>query len=126
VEHEDVEMKLLASSFTEYDQIWFRGLHDNHIASYEDFSKLFNNRWTTKKDNKMRVDQFNQIKKKENEIVSEFDNTFDRLYNQIWTDVCPTNAVVHLLYMNSFDGKFHFILKEKKPTTLAQAKEYNA
>jgi hypothetical protein len=28
--------------------------------------------------------------------------------------------------MNAFDGKFHFILKDKKPTTLAQAKEYNA
>jgi hypothetical protein len=28
--------------------------------------------------------------------------------------------------VNAFDGKFHFILKDKKPTTLAQAKEYSA
>jgi hypothetical protein len=28
--------------------------------------------------------------------------------------------------MNAFDGKFCFILKDKKPTTLAQVKEYNA
>jgi hypothetical protein len=27
--------------------------------------------------------------------------------------------------VNAFDGKFHFILKDKKPTSLAQAKEYN-
>jgi hypothetical protein len=83
VEHEDVAMKLLASSLIEDAQRWFRGLPDNHIASYEDFSKLFKNRWTMKKDNGMLVAQFNQIKKKENEIVSEFDNRFDRLYSQI-------------------------------------------
>jgi hypothetical protein len=28
--------------------------------------------------------------------------------------------------MNAFDGKFRFILKDKNPTTLAQAKEYSA
>jgi hypothetical protein len=55
VEHEDVAMRLLASSLTEDVQRWFRGLPDNHIASYEDFSKLFKNRWTTKKDNGMLV-----------------------------------------------------------------------
>jgi hypothetical protein len=43
VEHEDVAMRLLASSLTEYAQRWFRGLPDNHIASYEDFAKLFKN-----------------------------------------------------------------------------------
>jgi hypothetical protein len=48
-------MKLLASSLTEYDHRWFKGLPGNHIASYEDFSKLFKNRWTMKKDNGMLV-----------------------------------------------------------------------
>jgi hypothetical protein len=110
---------------TEHAQRWFRGLPDNHIASYEDFTKLFKNRWTTKKDNGMLVAQFNQIKKKENETVSKFDARFDRLYSQIPTDLRPTAAVVRLLYMNAFDGQFCFILKDKKPTTLAQAKEYS-
>jgi hypothetical protein len=57
----------------------------------------------------MIVAQFNQIKKKENEIVSEFDTRFDRLHCQILTDLRPTSAVVHLLYINAFDGKFCFI-----------------
>jgi hypothetical protein len=34
VEHEDVAMRLLASSLTEYAQRWFRGIPDNHLASY--------------------------------------------------------------------------------------------
>jgi hypothetical protein len=87
VEHEDVAMKLLASSLTEEALRWFRGLPNNHITSYEYFSKLFKSRWTTKKDNGMLVAQFNQIKKKENKTVSEFDTRFDRLYSHIPTDL---------------------------------------
>ena len=62
MEHEDVAMKLLASLLNENSQIWFKGILDNHIASYEDFAKLFKNRWTMKKDNKMLVAQFNKVK----------------------------------------------------------------
>jgi hypothetical protein len=57
VEHEDVAMKLLASSLSEEALRWFRGLPDNHITSYEDFSKLFESRWKTKKDIGMLVAQ---------------------------------------------------------------------
>jgi hypothetical protein len=117
-------MKLLASSLTKDAHRWFRGLPDNHIASYEDFSMLFKNRWTTKKDNGMLIVQFNQIKKKENETVSEFDNRFDRLYSKILAYLRPTYVVLCLIYMNSFDGKLCFILKDKNPTTLSQA-EYS-
>jgi hypothetical protein len=78
------------------------------------------------KDNGIIVAQFNQIKKKENETVSEFNTIFDRLYNQIPTDFRPTTTSICLLYMNAFEGKFCFILKDKKPTSLAQDKEYNA
>jgi hypothetical protein len=82
--------------------------------------------WTMQGLNMRRLGaQFNQIKKKENETVKEFNTRFDRLYNQIPTEFCPTTSSVCLLYMNAFEGKFHFILKDKKPTSLAQAKEYS-
>jgi hypothetical protein len=126
VKHEDVAMKLLASSLNEEALRWFRGLLDNHITSYEDFSKLFKSRWTTKKDSGMIVAQFNQINKKENETMSEFDTIFNTLYSHILIDLCPTTATIRLLYVNSFEGKFLFILKDKKPTYLAQSKEYSA
>jgi hypothetical protein len=68
----------------------------------------------------MLVVQFNQIKKKENETVSEFDTRFNRLYSQISIDLRPTAVAVRLLYVNAFDGQFCFIMKDKKPTSLAQ------
>jgi len=37
----------------------------------------------------------------------------------------PSEAVVPLLYVNYIEGKFCFILRDKNPTTLVQAK-YNS
>jgi hypothetical protein len=122
IEYKDVAMRLLASSLTEEALDWFKGLLDNHLTSYEDFAKLFKNRWSTKKDGGMLVTQFNQIKKKENETVNEFNTKFDRLYSHIPIDFCPTASSVRLLYMNAFEGQFRFILNKKKPTSLVEAK----
>jgi hypothetical protein len=75
--------------------------------------------------NGMLVSQFDQINKKENETMSQFDTRFNRLYSHVLTYFYPTTAKVHLLYVNAFDGEFFFILKDKNPTSLAQSKEYN-
>jgi hypothetical protein len=125
IEHEDVAMRLLAMSLTEDAQRWFRGLPDNHLASYDDFAKLLKSRWSTKKDSRMLLAQFNQIKKKENETVKEFDIRFDKLYDHISTDLRPPTTIVRVLYMNAFEGQFAFLLKDKAPDTLAKAKEYS-
>jgi hypothetical protein len=126
VEHEDVAMKLLATSLTEDAQRWFKGLPDNHLASYEYFTKLFKRRWETKKDSGMLMTQFNQIKKKENETMSEFDTILISYIAKSQRICAHLKQLFHLLYVNSFEGKFGFILRDKKPNTLAQAKEYSA
>jgi hypothetical protein len=81
IEHEDVAMRLFASSLTEESLDWFRALPDNHITSYEAFAKLFKDRWSTKEDGGTLGAQFNQIKKREYETVKEFITRFDKLYN---------------------------------------------
>jgi hypothetical protein len=106
IDHEDVAMRLFASSLTEEALDWFKGLPDNHITTYDAFSTLFKSRWSRKEDGGTLGTQFNQIKKKENEMVKEFISRFDRLYNQIPTDYHPTTSSVRLLYMNAFEGKF--------------------
>jgi len=59
IEHEDVAMRLLASSLTKESLDWFKGLLDNHLKSYEAFANLFKRRWSTKKDGGMLGAQFN-------------------------------------------------------------------
>jgi hypothetical protein len=125
IDHEDVATRLFASSFTEEALDWFRGLPDNHIMTYDAFSNLFKSRWLRKADGGTLGTQFNQIKKKENEMVREFISIFDRLYSQIPTNYCPTTSSVRLLYMNAFEGQFRYILKDKNPTPLAEVKEFS-
>jgi hypothetical protein len=81
IEHEDVAMRLFASSLTEEALDWFRVLPNNHITSFEAFAKLFKDRWSTKEDGGALGAQFNQIKKREYETVKEFITRFDKLYN---------------------------------------------
>jgi len=57
--------------------------------------------------------------------VSEFDTRFDKLHSQIPKDLCPSKEVVYILYVNAFEGKFSFILRDKKPYTLEKSKDYS-
>jgi hypothetical protein len=50
IDYEDVSMRLFASSLIEEALDWFKGLPDNHITSYGDFSTLFKRRWSRKVD----------------------------------------------------------------------------
>jgi hypothetical protein len=58
-------------------------------------------------------------------MVREFISIFDRLYNQIPTDYSPTTLSIHLVYMNDFEWKFQYIIKDKNPTSLEEDKEFN-
>jgi hypothetical protein len=58
--------------------------------------------------------------------VKEFDTRFDKLYNKILIDLRPPTTIICVLSVNSFEGKFGFILKDNTPDTLAKAKEYSA
>jgi len=56
--------------------------------------------------------------------MKEFDAIFDNLYSQISKDLCLPKVDVLLLYLNSFEGQFGFIPKEKMHENLANTKEY--
>jgi hypothetical protein len=79
IENEYVAMILFTSALIEEPLDWFRGLPNDHLMSYEGFFNLFKSTWSTKIDGGMLGAQFNQIKKKENETVKEFNTIFDIL-----------------------------------------------
>lgn len=61
MEQEYVAMKILATFLTEDSQRWFKALSNDHLETYEDFTKLFKRRWEIKKDSGMLMTKFNQI-----------------------------------------------------------------
>jgi hypothetical protein len=123
VEHDDVAMKLFSISLEGPARTWYLGIVDNTITSYTDFETAFKNRWGTKKDHSSMLNQFNTIKKKENETVREFNARFDTLRQQIPTDVISQEKGVLITYLNAYEGQHHFYLRRSTPQTLAEAME---
>ena len=63
------------------------------------------------------------MKKKENEFVYEFNQRFNNLLAKIPNDVKPSPLATTLHYLDTFNGTFGFMLKEKDPTILKQAQD---
>jgi len=104
----------------------YNSLPDKSIKTWDDFHKVFMKTCGTKRNPRMLLLQFNEIKKKENETIEEFDARFESLLQQIPDNISPKDDVVLLLYTNSFEGKFGFMLKDKSPKNLREAQEQAA
>jgi len=67
--------------------------------------------------------QLHEMKKKENEMVKDFDEMFDRLLRDFPNKLKPSDGTILLHYINAFEGQFGFLLRDKSPTNLEMAKE---
>jgi hypothetical protein len=79
-------------------------------------------RWETKRDGRL-LTHFNEMRKKENESVKEFDTRFDNLLKNTPIDISPKDGVVLLLYANALEGQFWFMLRDNSPKILVQAEK---
>jgi hypothetical protein len=65
---EDVVMKLFVASLVEDARKWYNNLLDKSIKTWEAFHDTFMKRWDTKRDSRLLLVQFNEMKK-ENESI---------------------------------------------------------
>ena len=82
---------------------------------------VFLRKWGEKKDYGMCLTEFNTIKKKQNEGVSEFIKRFNKLYLSLPPEMKPNEAVAKIIFIAAFDFDFGFSLRERKPATLDDA-----
>jgi hypothetical protein len=66
---EDVVMNFFVASLVENARKWYNNLPDKSIKTWKYFHDTFMNRWGTKRDGRLLLAQFNEMKKKENESV---------------------------------------------------------
>jgi hypothetical protein len=123
-EHEDVVMKLFSISLEENARSWYNSLPEKSIKSWQAFHDAFMKIWVIRKDGRLMLTQFHEIKKKDNETIREFDQRFGKLVEQIPDDLKPRDGAILLQYTNAFDGKFGFMLRDKFPKTLEEAQEW--
>ena len=81
----------------------------------------FLRKWGEKKDHGNFFIEFNTLKKRENEGVSEFIKRFNKLYLSLPADMKSHQTAAKVVFVAAFDSEFGFSLRERKPATLDDA-----
>jgi hypothetical protein len=56
--------------------------------------------------------------------VREFNARFDALVEEFPLNIRPTEGITLAQYLNAFQGKFQFLLRNKFPETLKEAQDF--
>jgi len=80
----------------------------------------FFQRWGEKRDHGYILTEFNAIKKKSSEDVSDFIKRFNKLYNNLPVEIKPPLVAAPVVFVRAFDSDFGFTLRERRSSTLDQ------
>jgi hypothetical protein len=92
---------------------WFLEQDDNKFSTLVEIQKAFNERWGDQKEDRHLLASLSTSQKKENETMEEF--------NKNPTTIKPPKASILIHYMEAFEGKIKYQLRDKEPTTLKDA-----
>jgi hypothetical protein len=67
--------------------------------------------------------EFGSLKMMEGEFVSDFSKRFNKMYNNIPTEIKPSEASAKISYASEFDLDFCLLLRERRATSLAQMQD---
>lgn len=68
---------------------WFKYLLDASIATWEELENSFMQKWGEKRDHRYIITEFNAIKKKPDEDISEFIKRFNKQYKNLPVKIKP-------------------------------------
>ena len=125
-QHDDVYMKLFALSLDGRAGDWYSNLPDNSFATVVAFKTAFTNRFGEMKEPRHQLDSLTNIKKEENETMDEFNQRFTELSNDIPAIYKPPAPSILLYYIEALSGKMQYQIRDKEPTTLLNAQEWQS
>jgi hypothetical protein len=111
VEYEDLVMKMFMQTLEGDARTCYKSLPAACIDGWGSFKCKFTEKWGYKKDNSFLL-EFISIRKDKNEIVSEFNNRFSKVYMRIPQHVRPNDIFSLVYYFKVFDESFGFFLRE--------------
>lgn len=114
-------LRLFLQSLEGEARKWFKNLGNHSVTSWDDMENTFLRKWGEKKDYGQCLTEFNTLKKKHNEGVSEFIKRFNNLYLSLPPKMKPHETVAKIVFIAAFDFDFGFSLRERKPATLDDA-----
>jgi len=118
VDDEDVSIRLFALSLQAKVKSWFKALPDASISDFQQFVKVFLDRWMIGQNLFLIVEEYNQLKRLPGETVQQFSARFNQVYYSMPADIRPTPRSSLLHYLGAFDPEMEFQLRERDIATL--------
>lgn len=119
---EDRLIMIFALSLEEQKRDWYLSLPLACIEDCDDFEDLFMKRWPCNVQGTFNIEKFYQVTKGR-EDVREFIQNFDRVVKDMRDHLKPSEANILDKFIKAVGGHFTYVLRDKKPSTLAEAKE---
>lgn len=112
----------IGSSLEGQARDWYLILPPGCIKDSDEFKELFMKRWSCNAQGTFNIENFYQIIKGR-EDVQEFIQKFDRVVKDILDHLKPSKANILDKFIKVMGGHLTYVLRHKKPSTLAEAKE---
>ena len=84
---------------------------DRSINNWEEMENAFTRKWGGKKDHGYCLTEFNALKKRHNEDVSEFIKRFNKLYTSVPVEMKSHQIAAKVVFIAAFESKFGFSLR---------------
>jgi hypothetical protein len=119
ISEEDVWTRVFVQSLDGQARKWFKELPANSITGIEQLDAAFLKYWGERRDLLYYMSEFGNLKRKDDESVSDFIKIFNKMFGKIPAEIKPSDASEKITFSAAFDAEFCLILRERRSTTLA-------
>ena len=99
---------------------WFKALPDASISDFQQFVKVFLDRWVIRQNPFLIIEEYNQLKILPEETVKQFSARFNQVYYSMLVNIRPPLGSTLLHYPDAFDLEIEFQLRERNLATLEE------
>jgi hypothetical protein len=119
IPHDDVSMRLFSNSFFGDVVVWFKCLGSDSIGSWVELCNEFLKWWGENKSLDQYWDDFNALRRGEEEALAIFNRRFYRVYHNMPIEIRPTETVSMVYYVMAQHSYLVLHLRERKSTSLS-------
>jgi ribonuclease HI len=119
ISEEDVWTRVFVQSLDGQARKWFKELPANSITGIEQLDAAFLKYWGERRDLLYYMSEFGNLKRKDDETVSDFIKRFNKMFGKIPAEIKPSDASAKITFSAAFDAEFCLILRERRSATLA-------
>jgi hypothetical protein len=125
VEEDDVCIRIFSLYLQSKAKKWYKYLSAASISYLNQFVKVFLDQWVIKRNPFLILEEYYHLKRHLGETVQQFSARFNQVYHSMLVDINPPRDLSLLHYLDAFDLKMAFQLRERNTITLKEM-QYSA